>query len=225
MFRCELCIQSLGRLGSSLSGDSMKLAASWSFKSIAIRGSFSMELGGVSLWGLSSLGWQGLLEPMLGGGRWNNFAWSCWADGQGRVPLTHSTGSSHTAFWPWTLMPSLAPSCRYGMIEWFQRSMNHDRNSSTVTGQDKKKQGPMRKSDVLCFSRKVCKWYHSLGTQSNTLIRSSLVKFLSSSDSINFLCKYRTRKPLAGSTLLEKVTILRQWKAYLHVTTLDPIVC
>lgn len=72
---------------------------------------------------------------------------------------------------------------------------------------------PMRKSDVLCFSRKVCKWYHSLGTQSNTLIRSSLVKFLSSSDSINFLCKYRTRKPLAGSTLLEKVTILRKWNA------------
>lgn len=42
-------------------------------------------------------------------------------------------------------MPSLAPSCRYGMIEWFQRSMNHDRNSSTVTGQDKKKQGPKEK--------------------------------------------------------------------------------
>lgn len=61
-----------------------------------------MELGGVSLWGLSSKGWPGLLEPMLGGGRWNSFAWSCWADGQGSVPLTHSTGSSHTAFCPWT---------------------------------------------------------------------------------------------------------------------------
>lgn len=146
-----------------------------------------------------------------------------------------------------TLMPSLAPSCRYGIIEWFQRSINQDRNSSTVTGQDRKKQGPakdeggkklhkshercvfipsfmlrlsffipIRKSDVLCFSRKVCKWYQSLGTQSNTLMRFSLVKFFSSSDSISFLCKYRTRKPLAGSTLLEKVTILRKKKIKLH---------
>lgn len=39
-------------------------------------------------------------------------------------------------------MPSLAPSCRYGMIEWFHRSMNHGLNSATDTGHDKKKQGP-----------------------------------------------------------------------------------
>lgn len=41
-----------------------------------------------------------------------------------------------------TLMPSLAPSCRYGMMEWFHRSMNHCLNSSTDTGHDRKKQGP-----------------------------------------------------------------------------------
>lgn len=65
-------------------------------------GSDSMELGGVSLCGVSSWACPGLLELMLGGGRWNNLAWSCWAHGQGSVPLTHSTGSSHPAFWPWT---------------------------------------------------------------------------------------------------------------------------
>lgn len=105
---------------------------------------------------------------MLGGGRWKSLDWSCCALGQGRVPLTHSTGSSQTAFWPWTwktfrenvitlneqlfstnftlamftLMPSLAPSWRYGMIEWFHRSINHGLNSATDTGHDKKKQGP-----------------------------------------------------------------------------------
>lgn len=42
-----------------------------------------------------------------------------------------------------TLMPSLAPSCRYGMMEWFQRSMNHCLNSATETGHDRKKQGPV----------------------------------------------------------------------------------
>ena len=121
--------------------------------------------GGVSLGGFSSLG-----GPTLGGGRWKSLDWSCCALGQGRVPLTHSTGSSQTAFWPWTwnifrengitfdkplfstdytlwragstLMPSLAPSCRYGMIEWFHSSMNHGLNSATDTGHDKKKQGP-----------------------------------------------------------------------------------
>lgn len=40
-------------------------------------------------------------------------------------------------------MPSLAPSCRYGMMEWFHRSMNHCLNSATDTGQDRKKQGPV----------------------------------------------------------------------------------
>lgn len=39
-------------------------------------------------------------------------------------------------------MPSLAPSWRYGMMEWFHRSMNHCLNSATDTGHDKKKQGP-----------------------------------------------------------------------------------
>lgn len=123
--------------------------------------------GGVSFGGFFS----SLCGPTLGGGRWKSLDWSCWALGQGRVPLTHSTGSSQTAFWPWTwkkvrehlikvdyqqcfstcfifwgtvftLMPSLAPSCRYGMIEWFHSSMNHGRNSATETGHDKKKQGP-----------------------------------------------------------------------------------
>lgn len=32
-------------------------------------------------------------------------------------------------------------------MEWFQRSMNHDRNSSTVTGQERKKHGPEKKDD------------------------------------------------------------------------------
>lgn len=41
-----------------------------------------------------------------------------------------------------TLMPSLAPSCKYGMIEWFHKSMNHCLNSATDTGHDRKKQGP-----------------------------------------------------------------------------------
>lgn len=45
-----------------------------------------------------------------------------------------------------TLMPSLAPSCRYGMMEWFHRSMNHCLNSATDTGQDRKKQGPTWKA-------------------------------------------------------------------------------
>lgn len=133
--------------------------------------------GGVSLGGFfSSLG-----APILGGGRWNSLDWSCCALGQGRVPLTHSTGSSHTALCPWTwgpdrnmckmwgvkeassccyhwvmpfagclcvcvcvftLMPSLAPSWRYGMMEWFHRSINHCLNSATDTGHERKKQGP-----------------------------------------------------------------------------------
>lgn len=38
----------------------------------------------------------------MGGGRWYSFDWSCWADGQGRVSRTHSTGSSQAAFCPWT---------------------------------------------------------------------------------------------------------------------------
>lgn len=63
-------------------------------------GSDSIELGGVSLWGRSSPAWLGLAGPVLGGGRWKSLAWSCWADGQGRESRTHSTGSSHTAFWP-----------------------------------------------------------------------------------------------------------------------------
>lgn len=130
-------------------------------------GSDSKVLGGCVSLGVffSSLG-----GPMLGGGRWKSLDWSCCALGQGRVPLTHSTGSSQTAFCPWawfkkrkkrndvhvvtnvtfgkmssqvfTLMPSLAPSCRYGMIEWFHRSMNHCLNSATDTGHDRKKQGP-----------------------------------------------------------------------------------
>jgi len=66
------------------------------------RGSDSMEVGGVS-WCLS---WQvgpGLPEAPLGGGRCSSLAWSCLAEGQGRVPRTHSTGSSQGAFWPpWT---------------------------------------------------------------------------------------------------------------------------
>lgn len=41
-----------------------------------------------------------------------------------------------------TLIPSLAPSCRYGIIEWFHRSMNHCLNSATDTGHERKKQGP-----------------------------------------------------------------------------------
>lgn len=170
---------------------------------------------------------------MLGGGRWKSLDWSCCALGQGRVPLTQSTGSSHTAFCPWTwgvrqkcmlnntwrvkdtdfvftinvtlmlvftLMPSLAPSCRYGMMEWFHRSINHCLNSDTDTGHDRKKQGPwegkdsyyslqisrypcflpycthyispIRKSEVLCFSRNVWRWYQSWGTQSSTQSRA-----------------------------------------------------
>lgn len=54
--------------------------------------------GGVSLGGFFS----SLCGPMLGGGRWNRRDWSCCALGHGRVPLTHSTGSSQTAFCPWT---------------------------------------------------------------------------------------------------------------------------
>lgn len=137
--------------------------------------------GGVSLGGFfSSLG-----GPMLGGGRWKSLDWSCCALGQGRVPLTHSTGSSQTAFCPctwqktwkyffynntwrlegtnflqlhcagclWecvcTFMPSLAPSCRYGIMDWFHRSMNHCLNSATDTGHDKKKQGP-EEGNISC---------------------------------------------------------------------------
>lgn len=54
--------------------------------------------GGVSFGGFFS----SFCGPTLGGGRWKSLDWSCWALGQGRVPLTHSTGSSQTAFWPWT---------------------------------------------------------------------------------------------------------------------------
>lgn len=57
--------------------------------------------------------------------------------------LQQRSNDSLTLFF--TLMPSFAPSCRYGIMEWFHRSMNHERNSSTVTGQDKKKQGPREK--------------------------------------------------------------------------------
>lgn len=45
---------------------------------------------------------------------------------------------------------------------------------------------PMRKSEVLCFSRKVCKWYQSLGTQSSTRSSSSLLALTSVSDSSSF---------------------------------------
>ena len=61
-----------------------------------------MELGGVS-WCRSSLAGPGPPEGPLGGGRCSSLAWSCLAEGQGRVPLTHSTGSSQGAFCPpWT---------------------------------------------------------------------------------------------------------------------------
>lgn len=50
---------------------------------------------------LSSGGEAMLCGPTVGGGRWHSFDWSCWADGQGRVSRTHSTGSSHAAFCPW----------------------------------------------------------------------------------------------------------------------------
>ena len=33
------------------------------------------------------------------------------------------------------------------MMEWFHRSMNHERKSSTVTGQERKKHGPERDRD------------------------------------------------------------------------------
>lgn len=46
---------------------------------------------------------------------------------------------------------------------------------------------PMRKSEVLCFSRKVCRWYHSLGTHSSTRSRSSRFALASLSDSTSFL--------------------------------------
>ena len=47
----------------------------------------------------------------------------------------------------------------------------------------------MRKSEVLCFSRKVCRWYHSLGTQSSTRSSSSLLALMSPSDSTSFLLR------------------------------------
>lgn len=226
-------------------------------------GSDSRVLGG----GVSLGGFFSSLGPTLGGGRWKSLDWSCCALGQGRVPLTHSTGSSHTAFWPWTwktfreneitlneqlflstnftlwgevftLMPSLAPSCRYGMIEWFHRSMNHGLNSATDTGHDKKKQGPngdknatlrknspprtgyilvppwfspMRKSEVLYFSRKVWRWYQSWGTQSSKRRRAWRCAESRSFPwwaSTALRWRYLSRNPLAGSTLLENVNIL-----------------
>lgn len=135
-------------------------------------------------------------------------------------------------------MPSLAPSCRYGMMEWFHKSMNHCLNSATDTGHDRKKHGPvggetrvksvdhpapalpfltsvclpMRKSDVLCFSRKAWRWYQSWGTQSRTwrrALRCAESCSVSWWASTAFLCRYLSRNPLAGSTLLENVTILK----------------
>lgn len=66
------------------------------------RGSESRELGVLSLTVLSSGGEAMLWGPTVGGGKWYSFDWSCWADGQGRVSRTHSTGSSQAAFCPWT---------------------------------------------------------------------------------------------------------------------------
>lgn len=44
-----------------------------------------------------------------------------------------------------TLMPSLAPSWRYGIMEWFHRSINHWLNSANDTGHDRKKHGPEKR--------------------------------------------------------------------------------
>ena len=63
-------------------------------------GSESRELGVLSLTVLSSGGEAMLWGPTVGGGRWYSFDWSCWAEGQGRVSRTHSTGSSQAAFCP-----------------------------------------------------------------------------------------------------------------------------
>lgn len=50
---------------------------------------------------------------------------------------------------PLTLIPSLAPSCRYGMMELFHRSMNQVRKSSMPMGQDRKKQGPAERHEAV----------------------------------------------------------------------------
>lgn len=67
---------------------------------MAIKGSESREFGVLSLTVLSSGGEAMLCGPTEGGGRWYSFDWSCWADGQGSVSRTHSTGSSQAAFCP-----------------------------------------------------------------------------------------------------------------------------
>lgn len=77
----------------------VNVSISWQQTAVLTSGSDSKVLGGgVSLGGFFS----SVSGPMLGGGRWKRRDWSCWALGQGRVPLTHSTGSSQTAFCPWT---------------------------------------------------------------------------------------------------------------------------
>lgn len=77
----------------------LNISIYWQQTAVLTSGSDSKVLGGgVSLGGFFS----SLSGPMLGGGRWKRRDWSCCALGQGRVPLTHSTGSSQTAFCPWT---------------------------------------------------------------------------------------------------------------------------
>ncbi|KAF3856663.1 hypothetical protein F7725_017386 [Dissostichus mawsoni] len=92
--------------GAASAGAASAGAASAGAASAAAGSAASSFLAGFAAFlmgaGLDGIGCPGLLEPMLGGGKWNSLAWSCWADGQGSVPLTHSTGSSHTAFCPWT---------------------------------------------------------------------------------------------------------------------------
>lgn len=76
----------------------LSTSSSWQRTALLTRGSDSKVLGG----GGVSLGafFSSVSGPMLGGGRWKRRDWSCCALGQGRVPLTHSTGSSQTAFCP-----------------------------------------------------------------------------------------------------------------------------
>ncbi|KAG7258652.1 LOW QUALITY PROTEIN: hypothetical protein CRUP_001741 [Coryphaenoides rupestris] len=139
-------------------------------------GSASSTLGGgVSFWGLfSSVG-----GATAGGGRWKSLDWSCWALGQGRVPRTQSTGSSHTAFCPW--------AC--------EDHMESTRHQNLTTGSERMQVVPQLRDPVQ---------HAEQGLVRGRVLEDSRLGLLG----LHGLAAQRTRKPLAGSTLLEKVTIL-----------------
>lgn len=140
------------------------------------KGSDSKELGVESLPLRSSGGETVLWGPMLGGGRWYSFDWSCWADGHGNVSRTHSTGSSQAAFCPCTCNRDgqgriLALARVWVGFLWLNSNTNQTSFKETVLLQDafscesfKAKQKVVKQ--IICSG----KWVHPTANTLNKLM-------------------------------------------------------